>query len=156
MHKPNPVDPAIGSSASDISLEDYIAQILSDYGVTHSHLNRRQNKKIDLNAANSREQLRLHATSSASEIVALRESYDAKIARVCETLEAYISYHQEVHAVLKCEIKRAQGGIKALAVAFQTHLREHKLRDLAISEFNETRNSDDEAVKGQELDSILD
>jgi hypothetical protein len=108
------------------------------------------------NAADSREQLRLHATSGESEIVNLRESFDTKITRVYEKFEAYISYHQEVHAVLKSEIKRAQGGIKGLALAFQAHLREHKVRDLAISEFNETRKSDDEAVKGQELDTILD
>jgi hypothetical protein len=148
MKIPNLVDPAIASSASTIPLEDYIAQILSDYGVTHSHLNRDQNRRIDRNADDSREQLRLHVTSSASETAKSHDLYDARITRLCETLEAYISYHQEVHAVLKSEIKRAQGGIKALALAFQAHLREHKLRDLATSEFNETRTNADKAVEG--------
>jgi hypothetical protein len=156
MHRKHPVDPALASCALGIPPDDYVAQILADYGVTHSHLNRDQNKRIERNAADSREQLRLHATSGESEIANLRESFDTKITRVCETFEAYISYHQEVHAVLKSEIKRAQSGIKALALAFQAHLREHRVRDLATSEFNETGRSGEEALKEQELDTILD
>jgi hypothetical protein len=134
MHTPDPVDAAAISSASDIPLERYITKILADYGVTNSRLNEDQNQKIEVNAANTREQLQLHIVASASEATILRDLYDAKITNVSEKLNAYVASHKEVHSVLKSELKKAQDAIKALGLAIQAHLREHELRDRALSE----------------------
>jgi hypothetical protein len=137
MHTPNPVDPGRTSPESDIPLEKYVSKILSDYGVTNSRLNDNQNQKIEVSAANTRDQLHLHIVASATEAIILRDLYNAKISNVAEKLDAYIAYHKEIHSVLKIEIKKANDGIKALALALQAQLRQHD-RTLAISKSKRT------------------
>jgi hypothetical protein len=133
MHKPDPVDLLIQPPAPDISLEKYVTKILSDYGVTNSRLNDDQNQKIEVSAANTREQLHLHIVASASEAIILRDLFEARLGNVSEKLDAYIAYHREVHSVLKTEIRRAHDSIKALALAIQAHLGQHEKRNLGAS-----------------------
>jgi hypothetical protein len=138
MHTPdNPINPVIRSSASDIPLEQYITTVLSNYGVTHSQMNQDQNEKIEVSAASTRDQLHLHIVASATEAIILRDLYNAKISNVAEKLDAYIAYHKEIHSVLKIEIKKANDGIKALALALQAQLRQHD-RTLAGSKSKKT------------------
>jgi hypothetical protein len=138
MHTPdNPINPVIRSSASDIPLEQYITTVLSNYGVTHSQMNQDQNEKIEFSAASTRDQLHLHIVASATEAIILRDLYNAKISNVAEKLDAYIAYHKEIHSVLKIEVKKANDGIKALALALQAQLRQHD-RSLAVSKSKRT------------------